>query len=79
MKKKTREEAIEELSLMLMYLTRFSDDDEYCRYMEMAWKRAYLPAEIIQGLFEVCLSDRERKGESQGSFGGIWPGGSGAL
>ena len=38
MEKKTREEAIEELSLMLLYLTRFSDDNEYCRYMEMAWK-----------------------------------------
>lgn len=38
MNKKTREEAIKELSLMLMYLTRFQDDNEFCRYMEMAWK-----------------------------------------
>ncbi|MBQ4523150.1 MAG: GNAT family N-acetyltransferase [Lachnospiraceae bacterium] len=38
MDKKTREQAIEELSLMLMYLTRFQDDNEFCRYMETSWK-----------------------------------------
>lgn len=38
MEKKTREEAIEELSLMLLYLTRFGDDNEYCRYEEVSWK-----------------------------------------
>lgn len=36
--KKTREEVIEELSLMLMYLTRFQDHNEFYRYMEAAWK-----------------------------------------
>ena len=35
---KTQEEAIEELSMMLMYLTRFQDNNEFCRYMELAWK-----------------------------------------
>lgn len=38
MEKKTREQAIEELSLMLMYLTRFQDENEFCRYMEVSWK-----------------------------------------
>ena len=38
MDKKTRKQAIEELSLMLMYLTRFQDDNEFCRYMETSWK-----------------------------------------
>lgn len=37
-KKKTRKEAIEELSLMLMYLTREQDNNEFCRYMELSWK-----------------------------------------
>lgn len=36
--KKSREEAIKELSLMLLYLTRFQDNNEYCRYEEVAWK-----------------------------------------
>lgn len=38
MDKKTREQAIEELSLMLIYLTRFQDQNEYCRYLENSWK-----------------------------------------
>lgn len=38
MKKKSREQAIEELSLMLIYLTRFQDNNEYCRYLENSWK-----------------------------------------
>lgn len=38
MDKKTVEETIEELSLALMYLTRFQDNNEFCRYMEIAWK-----------------------------------------
>lgn len=36
--KKAYEKAIEELSLMLMYLTRTQDDNEFCRYMELSWK-----------------------------------------
>lgn len=36
--KKTLEETIEELSLLLMYLTRFQDNNEFCRYMEVTWK-----------------------------------------
>ena len=31
MRKKPREQAIEELTLMLMYLNRFSDNNEYAR------------------------------------------------
>jgi ribosomal protein S18 acetylase RimI-like enzyme len=38
MNKKTRQQAIKELSLMLMYLTRFQDNNEFCRYMETSWK-----------------------------------------
>jgi ribosomal protein S18 acetylase RimI-like enzyme len=38
MNKKSREQAIEELSFMLMYLTRFQDNNEFCRYMETSWK-----------------------------------------
>ena len=36
--KKTYEDAIEELSLMLMYLTREQDRNEFCRYREISWK-----------------------------------------
>lgn len=35
---KTYEESIEELSLMLMYLTRTQDNNEFCRYRELSWK-----------------------------------------
>lgn len=38
MDKKSRQQAIEELSLMLIYLTRFQDNNEYCRYLENSWK-----------------------------------------
>lgn len=37
-KKKEYEKAIEELSLMLMYLTRTQDKNEFCRYKELSWK-----------------------------------------
>lgn len=36
--KKTYEESVEELSLMLMYLTRTQDNNEFCRYRELSWK-----------------------------------------
>lgn len=36
--KKTYEQAIEELSLMLLYLTRQQDRNEFCRYRELSWK-----------------------------------------
>lgn len=36
--KKTREQAVEELTLMLMYLTRQQDNNEFSRYMELSWK-----------------------------------------
>lgn len=38
MNKKSREQAIEELSLMLIYLTRFQDNNKNCRYLENSWK-----------------------------------------
>ena len=31
-------QAIEELTLMLMYLTRTQDNNEFCRYRELSWK-----------------------------------------
>ncbi|MEG2296948.1 MAG: DUF6429 family protein, partial [Clostridium sp.] len=34
---KTYEDSIEELSLMLMYLTRQQDNNEFCRYRELSW------------------------------------------
>ena len=37
-KRKTYEEAVRELSLMLMYLTRVGDNNEFCRYRELSWK-----------------------------------------
>lgn len=36
--KKSYLKAIEELSLMLMYLTRAQDNNEFCRYRELSWK-----------------------------------------
>lgn len=36
--KKNYEKAIEELSLMLMYLTREQDNNAFCRYRELSWK-----------------------------------------
>lgn len=33
-----RKKAIEELTLALIYLTRFNDRSEYHRFEEMAWK-----------------------------------------
>ncbi|MDE6887614.1 MAG: GNAT family N-acetyltransferase [Eubacterium sp.] len=38
MDKQSWEEAVQDLSMMLMYLTRMQDSNEYCRYMETAWK-----------------------------------------
>lgn len=38
MDKKPREQAMEELTLMLIYLTRFQDNNEYSRYLENSWK-----------------------------------------
>ena len=36
--KKNYEKAMEELSLMLMYLTRKQDNNEFCTYRELSWK-----------------------------------------
>lgn len=37
-KHRSYEESIEELSLMLMYLTREQDNNEFCKYRELSWK-----------------------------------------
>lgn len=50
MEKKTREQAIEELSLMLLYLMRFRDNNEFCRYMEPSWKG--YDFDVLNGLEE---------------------------
>lgn len=36
--KKPLEQSIEELTLMLVYLTRFQTNNEFCRYIENSWK-----------------------------------------
>lgn len=36
--KKPIEQSVEELTLMLIYLTRFQDRNEFCRYIENSWK-----------------------------------------
>lgn len=36
--KKSRDQALEELSLMLLYLTRFQEGKESARYRQIAWK-----------------------------------------
>lgn len=51
-KHKSYEEAIEELSLMLMYLTRAQDNNEFCRYRELSWKG-----------YDVDVLDKLDKGE----------------
>lgn len=38
MDKKQFAQSVEELTLMLMYLTRFQDNNEFCRYLEASWK-----------------------------------------
>lgn len=36
--KKSYADTVKELSLMLMYLTRQQDNNEFCRYRELSWK-----------------------------------------
>lgn len=36
--KKSRKQGIEELTLMLLYLTRFQDNNDFCPYEEPSWK-----------------------------------------
>ena len=38
MKKKNSAKAIKDLTIMLMYLTRIQDSNEFCRFREMSWK-----------------------------------------
>jgi len=61
MEKRTREEAIEELSLMLMYLTRFQDHNEFCRYMEVTWKGYDFETMNQLGNKELIIQPRKSK------------------
>lgn len=60
--KKSYEEAIEELSLMLMYLTRMQDDNEFCRYQELSWKGYDFDTLDKLGKEELIYQPRSRKG-----------------
>ena len=61
MNKKAREQAIEELSLMLMYLTRFHDHNEFCRYREVTWKG--YDFDVLNQLEERGMILQPRKGK----------------
>lgn len=60
--KKSYEQAIEELSLMLMYLTRTQDHSEFCRYRELSWKG--YDFEMLDKLSgeELIIQPRGRRG-----------------
>lgn len=60
--KKSYEEAIEELSLMLMYLTRIQDNNEFCRYRELSWKGYDFDALDKLDSKELILQPKGRKG-----------------
>jgi Acetyltransferases len=61
-KRKTYEEAVRELSLMLMYLTRVGDNNEFCRYRELSWKGYNF--ELLDRLSqeEMIYQPRNRRG-----------------
>lgn len=61
MEKKVREQAIEELSLMLMYLTRFQDYNEFCRYMEPSWKGYDFETLDVLEEKDLLIQPRKRK------------------
>lgn len=61
MEKKSREQAIEELSLMLIYLTRFQEKNEYCRYLESSWKGYDI--DTLEKMEQKELLFRSRKNE----------------
>lgn len=60
--KKNYEQAVEELSLMLMYLTRTQDNNEFCRYRELSWKG--YDFEMLDKLSgeELIFQPRSRRG-----------------
>ncbi len=60
--KKTYEEAVEELSLMLMYLTRTQDSNEFCRYRELSWKGHGFGLLDKLGQEELIYQPRSRRG-----------------
>ena len=60
--KKTYEDAIEELSLMLMYLTREQDRNDFCRYREISWKGSDFGLLDKLGQEEMIYQPRSRRG-----------------
>lgn len=60
--KKTYEQAIEELSLMLMYLTRTQDNNEFCRYRELSWKGYDFNILDKLGSDELIYQPKSRRG-----------------
>jgi ribosomal protein S18 acetylase RimI-like enzyme len=58
-KKKSRDQSIEELSLMLLYLTRFPDSNEFSRYLEPSWTGYDFG--VLEKLEEEELLYRQRK------------------
>ncbi len=60
--KKSYEDAVKELTLMLMYLTRHQENNEYCRYRELSWKG--YDFDVMEKLEEEDLlwQPRNRKG-----------------
>lgn len=63
--KKDYKKAIEELSLMLMYLTRTQDQNEYCKYRELSWKG--YDFQMLGALEEdqMIIQPRSRRGYDQ--------------
>lgn len=55
-------QAIEELTLMLMYLTREQDNNEFCRYRELSWKGYDFNTLNKLENDESIYQPRERKG-----------------
>lgn len=58
-KKKPTSQSIEELSLMLLYLTRFPDNNEYTRYLEPSWTG--YDFEVLDKLEKEDLLYRQRR------------------
>lgn len=64
--KKDYQKAVEELSLMLMYLTRTQDESEYCRYRELSWKG--YDFQMLDSLEEAELIDQPRGRRGYGKY-----------
>lgn len=60
--KKDYKKAVEELSLMLMYLTRTQDNNEFCRYRELCWKGYDFQMLDALEQAELIVQPRSRRG-----------------